>query len=55
MFKRIKNDQLGFTLMEMIIYSTLLSFLLTGFFYYSYFIHDGDVRLIQKIEDEGRS
>jgi len=42
----------GFSLIEVIIFTLLLSFLLTGFIQYSYTIHQNDLKLINEIQDE---
>jgi len=41
----------GVTLIEVIIYSFLLSFLLAGFIRYAYDTHLQDIRLMQSIQD----
>ena len=42
----------GMTIIELSIYSTLLSFLVTGFLYFSISIHINDTSLIHEIQDE---
>jgi hypothetical protein len=39
----------GITLIEVLLYSALLSFLLSGFIQYAYGIHFGDLQLMDKI------
>lgn len=39
------------TLIEILIYAFLLSFLIMGFIQYAYTIHLGNIRLIHDIED----
>jgi Tfp pilus assembly protein PilV len=42
----------GFTLIETIIFTLLLSFLLTGFIQYSYIVYQQDLKLINEIQNE---
>ena len=50
-----KNRQIlnrGITLLETMIYVTLLSFLLAGFIQYAYIIHEQNFLLFNEIQDE---
>gem|GEM_PF-3304114 len=42
----------GMTLIEVLIYITLLSFLLSGFIQYSYSVNLGNIQLIHEIQDK---
>jgi type II secretory pathway pseudopilin PulG len=42
----------GFTLIEIIIFTLLLSYLLSGFIQYSFVLHQDDLKLINKIQNE---
>ena len=42
----------GLTLIEVIIYAALLSFLITGFVQYAYWLHGQDLRLLDDINDQ---
>lgn len=46
------NKLRGFTLVEIIIFTTLLSLLLSSFIYFVYGVNSSDGRLIQEIHDE---
>ncbi|OHA24132.1 MAG: hypothetical protein A3B11_01385 [Candidatus Taylorbacteria bacterium RIFCSPLOWO2_01_FULL_44_26] len=41
----------GLTIIEVLIYTSLLSMLLSGFLSYAWIIQTGDIRLIHKIND----
>lgn len=45
------NRDSGFTLIEMIIYSTLISMLITGFIRYIYQLHFDEIKLHEEIQD----
>lgn len=54
--KAVDNDyrlelEIGMTLIEVIIYSALLSILLSGFIRYAWTIHFNDIELSHDIED----
>jgi len=44
--------KIGMTLIEVIIYSALLSILLAGFIQYAWTIHFNDIKLSHDIEDD---
>jgi type II secretory pathway pseudopilin PulG len=41
----------GMTLIEVMVFAVLLSFLMAGFLRYAFIIHDQDIRLINDIND----
>ena len=47
----MKHPNRGETLIEVLIYAFLLSFLLAGFIYFAYATHLQDIQLIHDIED----
>jgi len=49
--KIIKIKNKGFTLIEMVIYSVLLSFLLASFISYAYVVHIRDLKLNNEIKN----
>ena len=46
------SRNLGFTLIEAMIYTAILSLLIVGFMRYAYDIHFNDIELSHEIEDE---
>ncbi len=48
---KIQYTSTGMTLIEVIIYTVLLSVLMTGFIQYSYSVHVQNIQLIHSIED----
>ncbi|MFA6432201.1 MAG: prepilin-type N-terminal cleavage/methylation domain-containing protein [Candidatus Paceibacterota bacterium] len=49
------NTEIGFTLIEMLIYIALLSCLMSAFVPYAYTIHEQDLRLLDEIYAAGAS
>ncbi len=49
--KKLHLKTTGITLVETIIYVALLSFLMSGFFYYAYGAHISNLKLLNEIQD----